>query len=852
MSKDIAKKNIKEIRDLAEINEAYLIGLLWGDPYENYSVYENQISSSDFLHKVWAFHFELGKRLYLDGVKQFDDITVYAKAKELGIEKSFEEFGGKSTIDEAVEIVKGNELNIEYYYESLKKNSTIYSLIELFGSKVIIPNGKYDFNNMSRVQLMTYWMDKLNKINLESVNNYEVDNLYVSAEEFIEQSKENAGNMLKFYNSNLLNSITQGIPRGEITMIGGFGGAGKALGIDTNIPTPKGWVKAKDVSVGDELFDRKGNPTKVLGVSPQGILEAYEVTLEDGRKFVVNDEHIIPYLTQDKKILSKPLKEMMVDYKYTYVRKDRGNKVEVYNKYKIPNSGAVEYKHEEHFISPYAMGVLLGDGSLSSKMLTVSNNEKDIIEKLSLELGLNTPEKSIHNYNWVYTKNNNKEFDGKVKDYKDEIKRLGINVTSHYKFIPREYLLGSKEQRLDLLKGLMDTDGSVDITPKGKIPRQRFSTMSEQLAKDIRELAFSLGINNTLSIYDRKEKGIEYNVLFFTSQEIVSSTKHLDKLSGMKKVSRRESHSYIVNIEKVESREMVCFMVDNDEKLFLMNDYIVTHNTSLTAEKVIMSCVDVGEKAMVVLNEESAHSFRQKIVLSILNHEFHTRVDRAKMINGTMGEKDLANIHKAFDKMKELMDGDESLIKIIYMEKYDMDDLEKIVKHWANRGYSNLFIDTHKISDNYKTDKRWEAFVEDTKRIHKWTRAEAGGLNLRTVLTFQLADAHIGDRFLGFDAIGEGKMAKNEAGIVLMFRPLFGDEYEKLEVTKNVKMGNSWVKENVELDKEKTYYLLFVPKNRYGRTTDNGQPVLVMDVNFDFNSFREVGWTFVSRNYNGR
>ena len=501
MSKEIAKKNIKEIRDLAEINEAYLIGLLWGDPYENYSVYHNQISSSDFLHKVWAFHFELGKRLYLDGVKQFDDITVYAKTKELGIEKSFEEFGGKSTIDEAVEIVKGNELNIEYYYESLKKNSTIYSLIELFGSKVIVPNGKYDFNNMSRVQLMTYWMDKLNKINLESVNNYEVDNLYVSAEEFIEQSKENAGNMLKFYNSNLLNSITQGIPRGEITMIGGFGGAGKS---------------------------------------------------------------------------------------------------------------------------------------------------------------------------------------------------------------------------------------------------------------------------------------------------------------------------------------------------------------SLTAEKVVMGCVDVGEKAMVVLNEEGAHSFRQKIVLSILNHEFHTRVDRAKMINGTMGEKDLANIHKAFDKMKELMDGDESLIKIIYMEKYDMDDLEKIVKHWANRGYSNLLIDTHKISDNYKTDKRWEAFVEDTKRIHKWTRAEAGGLNLRTVLTFQLADAHIGDRFLGFDAIGEGKMAKNEAGIVLMFRPLFGDEYEKLEVTKNVKMGNSWVKESVELDKEKTYYLLFVPKNRYGRTTDNGQPVLVMDVNFDFNSFREVGWTFVSRNYNGR
>lgn len=501
MSKEEAKQNAREIRELAEINEAYLIGLLWGDPLNNYSVYGNKIAKDEFIHDVWAFYYELGKQLYDDGVKNFDDITVYSKAKALNVALEFEQFGGKNTIDEAVDIVSGNELNIEYYYQSLKKNNTILELVDLFGSKVIVSKGKYDFKKMSREQLMTYWMDKLNKINIDSIANYEVENLYVDAEEFIEQSKMNAGNMLKFYKSNLLNSITQGIPRGEVTMLGGFGGSGKS---------------------------------------------------------------------------------------------------------------------------------------------------------------------------------------------------------------------------------------------------------------------------------------------------------------------------------------------------------------SLTAEKIVMSCIDVAEKAILVLNEEGAHSFRQKIVLTILNHEFNTRVDRAKMINGTMSEKDMENIHKAFDKMKELMDGEESLIKVIYMEKYDMDDLEKIVKHWANRGYSNLIIDTHKISDGYKNDKRWEAFVEDTKRIHKWTRKEAGGFNLRTVLTFQLADAHISDRFLGFDAIGEGKAAKNEAGIVLMFRPLFGDEYEKLEVWRNVKMGDSWTREIKHLDKEKSYYLLFAPKNRYGRTTDNGQAVLVLEVNFDFNSFREVGWTSVARTYNGR
>ena len=103
MSNETAKKNIRDIRDLAEVNEAYLIGLLWGNPYDNYSVYANQMSGKEFLHPVWGFHFELGKRLFNDGAKQFDDITVYAKVKELGIEKKFEEYGGKTTIDDVLD-----------------------------------------------------------------------------------------------------------------------------------------------------------------------------------------------------------------------------------------------------------------------------------------------------------------------------------------------------------------------------------------------------------------------------------------------------------------------------------------------------------------------------------------------------------------------------------------------------------------------------------------------------------------------------------------------------------------------------------------------------------------------------
>ena len=112
----IAKQEATKIREVAEINEAYLLGLMWSNPSEYYSSYKARISSEKFLHKVWGFFFDLGKKLYEEGAKTYDDVTVYSKVKDLGLSDVFEEYGTKKTIDKAVMIVKGNEVNIEYYY----------------------------------------------------------------------------------------------------------------------------------------------------------------------------------------------------------------------------------------------------------------------------------------------------------------------------------------------------------------------------------------------------------------------------------------------------------------------------------------------------------------------------------------------------------------------------------------------------------------------------------------------------------------------------------------------------------------------------------------------------------------
>ena len=88
------------------------------------------------------------------------------------------------------------------------------------------------------------------------------------------------------------NKLFRGMRKGKFLLRSAQTGAGKAVTYNTNIPTPIGYVKAKDVKVGDVLFDEKGQKTNVVGVYPQGVQDVYEVTLQDGRKVECNAEHL--------------------------------------------------------------------------------------------------------------------------------------------------------------------------------------------------------------------------------------------------------------------------------------------------------------------------------------------------------------------------------------------------------------------------------------------------------------------------------------------------------------------------------------------------------------------------------
>lgn len=319
-----------------------------------------------------------------------------------------------------------------------------------------------------------------------------------------------------------------GLTKGEIVVVQGGSGVGKALDNNTLLETPNGQVLAKDIKVGDMLFDRLGQPTLVQGVFPQGVTERYKVTLSDGREMILSPDHLVPYINSNDEITHKELKYMIADFVDT--TQSRLAK----HKYRVPQNKAVYFKEQTHGVKPYDVGTKLGR----------------------------------------YTSTT----------------------------IPKLYKYDSIDNRKELLKGLMDVDGLVVQT--GNRFTYTYLTHHETLAQDVNWLAQSLGYGVQLKKSTETYGVITYRVKIYTDDVIVSSHKHLERLSKLEYRSNRDKWVYITDIQQIEDGETVCFSVDNPEHLFLMNDFIVTHNTRFAIGTIGYQALMMGKNVLHISLEQ--------------------------------------------------------------------------------------------------------------------------------------------------------------------------------------------------------------------------------------------------------
>lgn len=368
-------------------------------------------------------------------------------------------------------------------------------------------------------------------------------------------------------------------------------GLGKAQPLFAKIATPDGFVTMGDLKVGQRIFSSDGSIQKVTGIFPQGFRDCYRVTLNDGTVTWCDEEHLWCVRDQNRRRRghgwtvkkTSDLLESGLFYQTNEKRIAFGG--EPILKWEIPLAKPVQFKESKFVIHPYILGTLLGDGSICGKVVAISipDSQQEILSRIQslLPSGLKTRANRYPSCPQYYITQN---VTTKLNPFRKEIIRLGINVKGKHKFIPKEYLYSSIEQRMELLKGLMDTDGSA------KKNRITFHTCSSQLAKDVQELVESLGGQAILREYDRTHhnKSIEWQV----NIRIDFCPFHLRaKCDEWKPKKRVFASRYIKAIEKIGRFEQQCISVSSADKLYLTDHYIVTHNTLQS----LSAAIGIGE-----------------------------------------------------------------------------------------------------------------------------------------------------------------------------------------------------------------------------------------------------------------
>ena len=331
--------------------------------------------------------------------------------------------------------------------------------------------------------------------------------------------------------------------RQESLFLMGKGGTGKGLSIEEYLPTPTGWVQMKDLKVGDKLFDEEGNVCNVTYKSPVHNIDCYKVTFENGYEMIVDKDH--------RWFTKEPSQKRMTvqNTEHMYNRMLKSHRKANSFRFIIDMNKPLQLDEKDFTIPPYTLGTWLGHMNKDSGVTI--NNDNQIIED-----------------------------------------------------IPQEYLRGSYRQRLSLLQGIMDTDGSIDYTNHCEI-----TLASKQLINQLRELLFSLAIKSNIKEVQYQEEGCDepktyYRLRFKTRLPVFKESRKKDQIKAhdYRKILHRR---YIKKIEPVESVPTQCIQVDSPNHLFLAGkEFIPTHNTTLT--KAMCSIFyDVGNQLVSKLKSSN-------------------------------------------------------------------------------------------------------------------------------------------------------------------------------------------------------------------------------------------------------
>lgn len=372
------------------------------------------------------------------------------------------------------------------------------------------------------------------------------------------------------------------------TLISHDMGLGKAQPLYSKILTPIGWKQMSEINVGDYVIGSDGKSKKVLGVYPQGLKDIYEIMFNDGTSAYSCDEHLwnVNTFTRNWRrnpYICKTLREIInngLQYK-------NGN-----NKWYIPIVKPVEFEEKKLLIDPYVLGCLLGDGGITIKnSITFSSNDKEIINEMLNRL----PEK----HNMVKMGKSITDFyltaDGKNNYINQNLKFYKLKGCNSYtKFIPEDYKFSSIEQRIEILQGILDTDGHA--TKDGIV---ELTLASKKLIDDIQFIIQSLGGIGRIKekwINYKNEKKLYWRIFIKLPPEFIPF-KLERKIKKFKPPTKYLPNRAIVDVKYVGKKEAKCILIESNDHLYCTDYCILTHNT---LSSILYAEMNGFEKVIVI------------------------------------------------------------------------------------------------------------------------------------------------------------------------------------------------------------------------------------------------------------
>ena len=395
---------------------------------------------------------------------------------------------------------------------------------------------------------------------------------------------------------------------------------GRAQPVDTSVLTPRGFRPIGSLRVGDLVVGSDGDPTTVLGVFPQGRKEVFRVTTQDGASTLACGDHLWSVTSPNDRRYGKGGRVLRTSDMIGRLRSHHMRRFEV------PLVSPVAFDSQPVPLDPYALGMLLGDGCITTKTTpSFTTADREMVDSLAdalVSVGVTPQQKSDYDYVLQRTGGGRGATPNPLTVALRDLALDG--TTSSTKFVPDVYLYNDTTVRLSVLQGLLDTDGG-PVQQANRSCRIQYSTCSPQLRDGVVFLVRSLGgvaYVRTRLADGRAPSGTPDRPVYHRNDTYAIDIRLPSGVAPFRLGRKAQRYSavgggrpmrFIEAIEPEGDAECVCIAVDAPDSLYVTSDFLVTHNTlngsfiildeaqNTTPEqmKMFLTRIGFGSKAVV-------------------------------------------------------------------------------------------------------------------------------------------------------------------------------------------------------------------------------------------------------------